>query len=167
MTVLVVRTRRTFRQPAELVWPLLCNSRMDGSNSPLFRLGVPRPVQCRLPDGVGGVGSERECVSDQGVVHQRILEWVPYRRLAFRTEQTELYWRRFAEEMVESFDLVPTDVGVDVTRTTRVAVRGSFGLVTGWLLYLGLKQVHRYVFRNWLRLAELGPAAPAGLPAAT
>jgi hypothetical protein len=157
---MTVRTRRTFHRPARAVWPLLCSSRMDVSTKPRFNLGVPHPVECRLPDGRGGVGSERQCVSDQGVVHQRILEWLPEKHLSFRMEQTDLHFQKFVREMVETFDLEATTTGVMVTRTTKVWVRGRFSLVKKFLLFIGLKQVHRYVFRNWSRLAEQ-PTDPA------
>ena len=148
-----VRTRRAFLRPASSVWPLLCNSRMDSSANPLFRLGVPHPVECRLPNGHGGVGSERECLSDQGVVHQRILAWSPEKHLSFRMEQTDLSFRRFVGDMVDTFDLVPTSTGVTVSRTTKVWVKGRLSFLKKWLLFLGVKQVHSYVFRNWQRLA--------------
>jgi hypothetical protein len=155
---LTVRTRRSFHSPAAAVWPLLCSSRMSGSVHPWFKLGVPLPQECRLPAGHGGVGSERECVSDQGVVHQRILEWSPEAHLTFRMERTDLSYRRFVREMVESFDLVPTPRGVEVTRTTRVWVHGRPSRTRKWMLSLGIRRVHRFVFRNWERLAS-GTAA--------
>jgi hypothetical protein len=152
---MIVQTSWHFRCPASTVWPLLCNSHMDASTTPLFELGVPHPVECRLPDGHGGVGSERECVSEQGVVHQRILVWEPERRLSFRMEDTDIYFLRFVKEIEETFDLVPdNDSGVKVTRTTQVTVKGRFQFLKCCLIYVGLKQVHRYVFRNWRRLAN-------------
>jgi hypothetical protein len=154
MGELVVRTRRTFAAPASTVWPLLCESRMDGTTSSLFRLGVPLPVECRLPEGHGGVGSERECVSDQGVVHQRILAWEPEHRLAFRMESTDLPFRRYVENLVDTFELVSTDRGVEVTRTTRAWVQGRLPVLRKVVLFVSLKHVHRYVFRNWLRLSK-------------
>jgi hypothetical protein len=157
---MTIRTCRAFLSPASTVWPLLCSSRMDAESKPRLGLLVPVPLECRLPDGPGGVGSERECVSDQGVVHQRILVWSPEKQLSFRMEPTDLYFRRFVREMVETFDLVPTATGVTVTRTTRVWVRGPLAFVKKALLYLGLKQVHRYVFRNWQRLALSAQSSP-------
>jgi hypothetical protein len=46
---------------------------MDTRIPCVFRLGIPKPVQCRLPDGVGGVGARRECVSNRGV-HRYVFE---------------------------------------------------------------------------------------------
>jgi uncharacterized protein YndB with AHSA1/START domain len=162
MTELVVRTRQTFAAPAGTVWALLCNSRMDDASSLWFKLGVPHPVECRVPDGHGGVGSERECVSDQGIVHQRILEWVPESRLSFRMEDTDLRFRRYVSGIVDTFDLVATGTGVSVTRTTRVSAKGRFRIFRKVALFFSLMQVHRYVFRNWRRLAKRG--TPSGTP---
>lgn len=126
---------------------------MEHSNSLLFRLGVPQPIECRLPAG-DGVGAERECVSDQGTIHQRILVWTPESRLAFRMESLDVRSAQRVEEIEETFDLEPTVHGVSVTRTTRVQVHARMSFVQRFELRLGLKQVHRFVFRNWLRLAR-------------
>jgi len=160
MNEMVVRTRQSFPCPASTVWSLLCNSRMDDRSGLLFRLGVPQPVQCRVTDNQGGVGSERECVSDQGVVHQRILVWLPDKCLSFRMEQTDMRFQRYVREIVDTFDLVARTDGVVVTRTTQVWTKGRFQVLRRFALYLGLKQVHRYVFRNWRRLAEQRTPSP-------
>ncbi len=150
---LLVRTRRKFPVPASVVWPLLGNSKMDRSNSLLFRLGVPQPLECRLPAGEG-VGAERECISDQGTVHQRILEWIPDHRLSFRMETNDLPSAKGIEAIEDSFDLEPTRDGVVVDRRTQVRVAPDYPLRKRVELRLGLQQVHRYVFRNWQRLAR-------------
>jgi hypothetical protein len=160
---LVVRTRRAFACPAGTVWPLLCDSKMDGSDRLLFRLGVPQPLECRLPHGEG-VGNERECISDQGVVHQRILTWIPETRLSFRMESNDLRSARLVDGIEETFDLQPISTGVAVTRTTRVQVGPGVSVFRRLGLRIGLKQVHRYVFRNWQRLARL--SNPNGRPTA-
>ena len=150
---LVVRSRRTFSSPARAIWPLLCDSHMDRSSRLLFRLGVPQPIECRLPAGEGGVGSERECVSDQGVVHQRILLWDPEKHLAFRMETSEIAAARSVTAIEDEFELGATGSGVTVTRTTRAGIVGRFRILKKLALLIALKQVHRYVFQNWDRLA--------------
>ena len=141
----------------------------------MFRLGVPQPIECRLPEGRGGVGSERECVSDQGIVHQRILEWEPESRLAFRMEWSELPSTRVVLDLQDTFDLVARDGGVSVSRTTRATLRPGFHPLERLGLFVGIKQVHRYVFRNWDRSlrgvatearsdANPGTAVPHGPP---
>jgi len=151
--MLTVRSRQRFPCPAQRVWPLLCDSKMAVAPRMPFLPGVPQPVQCRLPEGEGGVGDERECVSREGAVHQRILDWVPEERLSFRMERTDLGFRSFVDEMVDTLELEPRNAGVLVTRTTTLRVRGRFRRPKKWLVFLGVKQVHRYVFRNWLRTA--------------
>ncbi len=151
---LVVQTSHRFSCPASKVWPLLCDSRTEGRTSLLFLLGVPQPLQCRLPDGHGEVGAERECQSDRGTVHQRILEWLPEQRLSFRMEETTLPIRGFVDDMVDTIELLPVHGALQVTRTTSIRVSGQFRFFRRWLLYLGVKQVHHYVFRSWARLAS-------------
>ena len=108
----------------------------------------------------GGVGEERECVSDQGVVRQRILEWEPPARLTFRMERSDLPQLRSVPELVDTFDLVHDARRTVVTRTTEVRLRGPLAPWRRFLLFLGLKQVHRYVFRNWRKLAPPEAADP-------
>jgi hypothetical protein len=153
-TRLIVRTTRTFSHSAHIVWPLLCNSKMDRSSTVLFKLGVPQPIECLLPEGHGGVGSERECVSDQGVVHQRILVWVPEKKLSFRMEKSNLESAKSVTEIQDTFNLVPIDRGVRVTRITEASVVGRYRSLKKIALFFALKHVHRYVFGNWQRLAE-------------
>jgi len=147
-----VQTSTVIRKPAETLWPLLCGSRMDPRMPCLFRLGIPKPVECRLPDGVGGVGRRRECVSDRGVVHQRITHWEAPRLLRFQMEDTTLYFRPCVTALQEEFLLEP--LGSDVTRltrTTRLAVTGHCPTAKAIIMCAGMKCVHRYVFRNWAR----------------
>jgi len=150
---IVVRTRHAFLSPADRVWPLLCNSKMDRRSALLFRLGVPQPLECRLPDGRGAVGNERECVSDQGVVRQKILIWEPERRLVFRMEKSTIDSAKSVSEIEDAFLLVPNGTGVTVFRTTTAGTVGRFRFAKKFALGIALKQVHRYVFRNWDRLA--------------
>ncbi len=158
---MLVRTRQKFHPPAAAVWPLLCDSQMDSSRPLWFRLGLPQPVQCRLPEGLGGIGRERECVSDQGTVHQQILGWDPPVRLSFRMVRTDLPPLRPVEELVDTFDLEGGAGGTWVVRTTHVRFRASVTLWRRALLFLGLKRIHRYVFRNWRRLLDADSRARA------
>jgi len=127
---------------------------MDQRSSILFRLGVPQPIECRLPSGEGGVGKERECVSDQGVVRQRILVWAPPERLSFRMEASDIGSVKSVAQIEDTFELVPARRGVTVVRTTTSTVVGRFRSVKKVALFFALKHVHRYVFQNWARLTS-------------
>jgi len=154
---MIVQTSCRISASANTIWPLLCNSRMEATQSCLFGLGVPQPEQCRLPDGNGGVGSTRQCISDRGTVEQEILIWDEPRRLSFRMKKTDIYFRQFVHEILETFDLTPVDdATTKLTRTTNVTLRGRLQFVKHLLLLVGLKKVHRFVFRNWKRLCSEG-----------
>ena len=147
---MIVQTSCQINASADTIWPLLCNSRMEATQSCLFGLGVPQPEQCRLPDGHGGVGSSRQCISDKGIVEQKILVWDEPKHLSFKMEKTDIYFRKCVREIVESFELVPADDGKTIlTRTTNVTLQGRFQSIKGLILFIGLKKVHRFVFRNW------------------
>jgi hypothetical protein len=126
---------------------------MDPRIPCFFRLGIPKPVECRLPDGTGGVGSRRQCVSDRGVIHQRITHWQEAQVLRFRMEDTTLYFRPCVNGIIEEFVLEP--VGSDstqLTRTTEFNVTGAGRSIKGLVMCAGMKCVHRYVFKNWSRV---------------
>jgi hypothetical protein len=68
--------------------------------------------------------------------------------------KTDLFFRSFVDEIVDTFDLEPRGSGQTlVTRSTSLSLSRRFQLIKKMLLYLGLKKVHRFVFRNWSRLA--------------
>jgi len=172
---MIVQTSCSFPEPPEAIWPLLCNSRMEPTHSALFGLGLPQPQQCRLPDGHGGVGSTRQCISDRGVVEQTILVWDEPYHLAFSMDRSDLYFRSCVISIVDDFDLVRTPQGgTRATRTTSVQVIGWFRWLKRLALWVGLKQIHRFVFGNWQRLAAAatttaapvpsGPAEPSAAP---
>jgi hypothetical protein len=148
---LTVRTSRILPRPIDEVWISLCDSRMQlPYDSPLFCMGLPKPVECRLPEGPGGVGAKRECVSVDGVVHQEITQWHPPQRLAFRMIETDLIQRHVCKEIIEQFDLEDAGDGMTrITRTTEVTMRSGVRRCAGIFVRLGLKNVHHYVFKNW------------------
>lgn len=82
-------------------------------------------------------------------MNQVITVWEPGRRLEFRMVDTDLLQRRFIEDVTELFDLEAVGDGhARATRTTKVV----FKLRRYWscpFLKVGLKTVHRFVFRNW------------------
>ena len=150
-----VSTRWRIPRPPSVVWPLLCNARMEPVMSCAFGLGVPRPEECSLPSGPGGVGAVRQCRSNRGIIQQRILEWDAPRRLKFEMEKTDLFFRDCIPRMTETFDLVEEPRGrTALIRTTQAEISGLCPRSKGLLLWLALKRIHWFVFRNWERLAR-------------
>jgi hypothetical protein len=66
-------------------------------------------------------------------------------------EETDLCFHRFVNGLGDVFDLVPEGTGMRITRTTTVSVRNRFAAVLYPALWVGLKSVHRFVFRSWQR----------------
>lgn len=153
-----IRTSTRLPSDPETVWPLLTGSTMDVPGC--FCLGLPKPVACELPDRRGGVGAERRCISDRGVVVRRITEWSPPSHLEFRMVSTTHCWSDQVESIVEEFRMEPTAGGARLTRTTTLTATGPFRLLKELGFYLGLKRVHLYVFRNWRHQVETAGAGP-------
>lgn len=148
-------SRTTLPGSPEEIWPLLCSSKMELGTACLFQLGLPRPVECRLPGGSGGVGEERQCISDRGVIRQRITGWEAPRRLKFEMEETTLYFRPCVASIREEFLLTPrNDKQTEVRRTTEIEVTGFASRLKGLGIWVGMKKIHCYVFRNWRRIVS-------------
>jgi len=145
-----VTTTRVIPLPPSETWRLLSDSRLQlRPLCPVFFLGAPRPHECALPSGEGGVGAERECRSREGAVRQRITVWEPPSRLTFHMEATTLGFDRYLDELADDFVLRPHPSGSEVTRTTTFTARGRLRWVRSAMVLVGLKSLHRFVFRNW------------------
>lgn len=148
-------TTRIFSATAMDLWPLLFNSKMDAEKPCYFLCGLPKPVECRLAGGEGGgVGQTRECVSDRGTIRQTILDWEPGKLLRFELRETDIYFGPCVESIVETFEIKQlADNRASITRQTAFSVRSVLAPFISVPLYIGLKSIHRYVFRNWERLS--------------
>ena len=147
-----VTTSVVINKAPEVIWPMLCNSRMADDKPILFRFGVPKPVQCKLKTGIGGVGSDRQCVSSLGTINQKITRWEPNRLLEFEMKDTDMYFGKFIISIKDRFELADLETQrTRLTRTTNFEVSGLFGLLKSLPIWFGLKRVHKYVFENWAR----------------
>lgn len=155
-----IRTSTLMRSTPEHLWPLLTHSSMDVPGC--FCLGLPRPVSCQLPNASGGVGSERRCVSDRGVIVQKITEWTPPRHLRFEMVSTDHSWRSKVESITEDFQIEPRQGGIRVTRTTAIVATKPFQFIKELGFCFGLKRVHLYVFKNWRSETEQASAGNGG-----
>ena len=145
-----VKTSWIISRPLEEVFHSLYDSRMEVKPGIFtFSLFTLRPVQCRVPTGEAGVGQTRECISDRGVIYQRITSYTPYEHFSFVMEETTLPVVKCTISSIEE-DFVLREVeAVEITRTTHIALQPGWRRIFSPLVYLGIKSVHRYVFRNW------------------
>ena len=149
---MIVRTTTVNEATPEEIWPLLCQSRIEGGSSRLFRLGLPRPLECRLPSGPGEVGATRQCISDRGTIRQRITTWEPPRLLKFRMEESDLPVGKILTELDEEFRLEELEPGrTRLTRMTRARGTGIAFHILKPALCCGLRTIHRHVFAGWAR----------------
>ncbi len=149
-----IKTTYWIAAAPSVVWPLLCRSKMDSSKRCLFNFGVPKPRECKLPNGSGGVHSERHCISDKGTIRQKITTWENESRLEFEMQETDIYFSSCVESIHECFLLLPDKKGTQITRTTYIKTKGFCAFGKAFLIGIGIKQVHYYVFQNWREIAE-------------
>lgn len=151
-----LRTTRLFHAKPEDLWPLLFSSKMDDKKPCYFLCGLPKPLECGLKDGEGGVGKTRECVSDKGVMKQTILVWEPDKKLVFELSETDIYFGPCVKSIVESFELKPVgNEQTTITRETNFEVVSVAKYFIAVPMLIGLKSIHRYIFRNWRRISAL------------
>ena len=149
-----LRTTQKFKATPGQLWPLLFSSKMDNKRPCYFLCGLPKPLECRLKEE-GGPGKIRECVSDKGIISQEILEWQPNEKLSFELRETDIYFGPCVDSIVESFEIKPLDRQTTaITRTTVFQLRSSVKYFLAVPMYVGLKAIHRYVFKNWRRLSK-------------
>lgn len=152
-----VTTTIEIEAAAAAVWVRLCDADMPATapcEFSLGRFGPPRPLRCELPEGVGGVGAARRCVTDRGVVEQRVTDWVVNTRLAFEVVAENSGLGPHVIAMRDVFDLRPIVGGVQLTRRTELVPRGPCPRLRGVALKLAVRRVHRYTMQGFKAAAE-------------
>lgn len=144
--------------PRSAVWARLCDAEMPATVPCEFRLGPfgpPRPLRCELPEGVGGVGATRRCVSERGTVLQRVTEWRAGERLAFELIAEDAGLGAHVAAMRDVFELAPGAAGgTRLTRRTELLPRGPCPRLRGLALAVALRRVHRFTMRGFRHVAE-------------
>ena len=140
------------------VWAPLCDADMPATAPCEFglgRFGPPRPLRCELPDGTGGVGATRRCVSDRGAVLQRITEWREGERLAFELVAEDAGLGAHVSAMRDAFELAPgIHGGTRLIRRTELVPRGPCPRLRGLALTVAVRRVHRFTMRGFQVVAE-------------
>ena len=158
MTVRVSSSVQIAATPQD-VWAVLCDARMPLTAPCEFRWGPlspPTPVRCELPDGHGGVGTRRRCVTDRGTVEQQIVEWAVGERLAFELVAEDTGLSRHVRSMRDVFALEPAAAaGITLlTRSTELEAAGPCPRLRGLALSVAVRRVHRFTLRGFKAVAE-------------
>lgn len=70
----------------------------------------------------------------------------------FEMMDTDMSFGRYITSIKERFDLVAEgERRTKITRTTEFEVNGRASVFKSLMVWVELKNVHRYVFRNWSR----------------
>ena len=143
--------------PVHAVWAALCDVEMPATAPCEFRLGrfgPPRPVRCELPNGPGGVGATRRCMSDRGTITQRVTEWAAGERLAFELMTEDAGLGVHVAAMRDVFELTVAGGGTRLTRRTELVPRGPCPRLRGLALGFAVRRVHRFTMRGFQQVAE-------------
>ncbi|MGH8778477.1 hypothetical protein [Paraburkholderia sp.] len=152
-----IRSKWIFECEPQHVWPHFLHARMDASRPLLFRLGIPKPMSCRVLEGIPAVGNTRQCTTDRGTIDQRILQLERNRLLQYQMQNSTVWCRAWVGKLVDTFTLEALDDHRTlVRRTTEFDAAGPGPLKTLRLigLWVALSQAHRYAAKNWRRLAQ-------------
>ena len=145
--------------PPDAVWAVLCDARMPLTAPCEFRWGAlspPTPVHCELPDGRGGIGTRRRCVTDRGSVEQQITEWMVGERLAFELVSEDTGLSRHVQSMRDVFTLAPATSAnrTVLTRSTELEAAGPCPRLRGVALSVAVRRVHHFTLRGFKTVAE-------------
>lgn len=139
----------------EDIFPHFFFARMDDSYPLAFRLGIPKPLSCKVLEGKPQVGNTRQCTTDKGYIRQEIVELIQDRRLVYEMRETDVWCRNWVSFLQDTFLLEPIEESrTRVQRITEFKGVASIPVLSTLALWFSLKQAHRYAAKNWRRLAE-------------
>ena len=128
---------------------------MDDSYPLAFRLGIPKPMSCKVLEGEAKVGNTRQCTTDKGYIRQNIVELEDNRKLVYQMKESNVWCKDWVSFLQDSFVLEPLDPSrTKVTRITEFHGVRRIPLLSTLALWFSLKQAHKYASKNWRRLAK-------------
>lgn len=151
---MLVKSEWIFDCEPQYIWPHFLNATMDNSRPLMFRVGIPKPVSCRILEDAIAVGGTRQCRTERGTSDQQVLEFTENRRLHYRMVNSSMPLSHWIESLEDTFTLSPMPDGrTRVGRSTRFSARGPFKLFKAIGISVFLRQTHSYAARNWRRLS--------------
>ena len=137
------------------IYPHFFNAQMDDTYPLAFRLGIPKPLSCKVLEGEPRVGHTRQCTTDKGYIRQNIIELEENSRLVYQMKDSNVWCKNWVSFIQDSFIL--ESINSNQTRVTRITefkgVKSIPGLST-LALWFSLRQAHRYASSNWRRLSS-------------
>lgn len=139
----------------EDIYPHFFSAKMDDTYPIAFRLGIPKPLSCKVLEGEPKVGNTRQCTTDRGYIRQEIVELEQDRKLVYQMRETNVWCRKWVSFLQDTFLLEPIgDGGTRVRRITEFRGVTSIPVLSTLALWFSLRQAHRYAAKNWRRLSS-------------
>ncbi len=152
---MVISSSWLFECRPEDIYPHFFFATMDETRPIAFRLGIPKPISCKVLEGEAKVGNTRQCTTDMGYIRQEIVELIDNEKLVYEMRETNVWCRRWVEFLQDTFLLEAVES--DQTRVRRITeFRGanSIPVLSTLALWFSLRQAHRYAAKNWRRMSS-------------
>lgn len=140
----------------EDIYPNFFQSTMDDSYPLAFRLGIPKPLSCKVLEGEPKIGHTRQCTTDKGYIQQNIVELQQNRKLVYQMKDSNVWCKGWVSFLQDAFILEP--LNREKTKVTRITeFRGAryLPVLSTLALWFSLRQAHRYASKNWRRLSSI------------
>lgn len=140
--------------PINVVWAsMLAIPRISGPKPFLLRVGLPVPLYCTFSNE--GLGGERVCYFDSGIISQRISEWNAPTELAVTISESTLPGRHWLSFSGAGYRLEPNAKGgTTLYRYSSIGTRLYPRLYWRQFERWGVTSEHEYVLQNIKRIAE-------------
>ena len=148
----------------EDIYPHFFCSTMDDSYPIAFRLGIPKPLSCKVLEGEPKTGHTRQCTTDKGYIQQNIVELVENSKLVYQMKDSNVWCKNWVSFLQDSFILEPIDGNkTKVKRITEFKGVIHIPIFSTIAIWFSLKQAHRYASKNWRRLSTATKVSRSGL----
>ncbi|HEY5912449.1 MAG TPA: TIGR01777 family oxidoreductase [Verrucomicrobiae bacterium] len=143
----VFTTETTVAASPERAWELVAEmDKLDGPRPFLLRCGLPTPTRCELT--YAGVGGQRVCYFNSGVIAQEVTAWERPAFMGLRITESTLPGRHWLTFVDASYELSTAGTQTRVVRHTTIGTR----LYPRWywrpLERWGVTSEHNFVFAN-------------------
>lgn len=139
----------------EDIYPHFFFANMDDTYPIAFRLGIPKPLSCKVLEGEPKIGHTRQCTTDRGYIRQEIVELEKDRKLVYQMRETNIWCRSWVSYLQDTFLLESMTGGkTRVRRITEFKGVVSIPVLSTLALWFSLRQAHRYAAKNWRRLSS-------------
>lgn len=137
---------------------------MDDTYPIAFRLGIPKPISCKILEGEPKVGNTRQCTTDRGYIRQDIIELTENSKLVYQMIDSNVWCKDWVSFLQDSFLLEYLDNNkTKVKRITEFKGVKYIPVISTIALWFSLKQAHQYASKNWRRLSTESKVNRLGL----